>query len=120
MPQRYKKVAFTCYPVQDMARARAFYETILGLTPGEDFQGVWQEYDFGGTTFAISSMAVEFLKPGTQGCVAFEVEDLEGLVKELQDKGAQLSSDGIMESPVCWAAWIKDPDGNTISLHQAK
>jgi predicted enzyme related to lactoylglutathione lyase len=120
MSQRYKKIAFTCYPVQDMARARTFYEKTLGLPPGENFQGVWQEYDFGGTTFAISSMTVDFLKPGSQGCVAIEVEDLKGLVKELREKGAHFQSEEIMESPVCWVAWVKDPDGNTISLHQSK
>lgn len=67
MAHPFKKVAFTCYPVTDMKRARSFYEGLLGLQPGDNFQDAWQEYDFGGTTFAISSMIVEFAKPGTQG-----------------------------------------------------
>jgi predicted enzyme related to lactoylglutathione lyase len=120
MATQLKKVAFTCYPVKDMARARAFYEGVLGLKPGDDFQGAWQEYDFGGTTFAISSMIIEYVKPGTQGSVAFEVSDLKGYLKELQAKGVEDSKNEIMESPVCWMAFIKDPDGNTVSLHQVK
>ncbi len=124
MAQKFKKVAFTCYPVKDMARSRAFYEGILGLKPGDDFQGTWQEYDFGGTTFAISSMVGEFVPPGSQGSVAFEVDDIRALVAELQAKKVQfsteVSSEIVMESPVCWMAFMKDPDGNTISLHQSK
>ena len=27
------EIAFTCYPVTDMARARKFYEGVLGLKP---------------------------------------------------------------------------------------
>ena len=34
---RIKEVAFTGYPVTDMTRARAFYETVLGLKPGTVF-----------------------------------------------------------------------------------
>lgn len=45
----FKKVAFTMYPVQDAARARDFYETTLGLTPGsKSADGVWTEYDLPG------------------------------------------------------------------------
>ena len=120
MTQQFKKVAFTCYPVKDMVRARAFYEGLLGLKPGDDFQGAWQEYDFGGTTFAISSMIVEFVKPGTQGSVAFEVSDLRNLIKELRAKKVEFTSDEVMESPVCSVAFMKDPDGNTVTLHQTK
>ncbi|MBY0471976.1 VOC family protein [bacterium] len=118
---QFKKVAFTCYPVQDMARAQAFYEGVLGLIPGDNFQGTWQEYDFGGTTFAISSMVAEFVRPGTQGAVAFEVSDIKTLVQELRAKNVQFASGGeVMDTPVCLMAFMLDPDGNTISLHQCK
>lgn len=120
MSSQFKRVAFTCYPVKDMAKARAFYEGILGLKPGDDFQGMWQEYDLDGTTFAISSMIAEFVKPGTQASVAFEVKDLKNLVQQLRAKNVQFNSDEITDSPVCWMAFIQDPDGNTVSLHQAK
>ncbi len=120
MREHFKRVGFTVYPVQDMKRARAFYEGVLGLKPGEDFEGAWQEYDFGGTCFAISSMIAEYVKPGTQGSVAFEVSDLPALVKELRSKDAKFTDDELMDTPVCRMAFVKDPDGNTISLHQTK
>ncbi len=41
-----KKVAFTMYPVQNMERARRFYEKTLGLTPGSiSAGGAWVEFN---------------------------------------------------------------------------
>jgi predicted enzyme related to lactoylglutathione lyase len=120
MDQKFKKVAFTVYPVTDMARARAFYENTLGLKAGDDFEGAWQEYDFGGTTFAISTMISQWVKPGTQSSVAFETADLKALVQELKAKKATFDTEEVTETPVCFMAFVKDPDGNTVSLHQCK
>jgi catechol 2,3-dioxygenase-like lactoylglutathione lyase family enzyme len=120
MAEKFKRVGFTVYPVKDVKRARAFYEGVLGFKPTEDFEGTWQEYDFGGTCFAISSMIVEFVKPGTQSSVAFEVSDLKSLVQELRAKDVPFTDDNVMETPVCSMAFIKDPDGNGITLHQLK
>lgn len=38
-------IAFTVYPVRDMARSRRFYEEILGLNVGDAFGDQWVEYD---------------------------------------------------------------------------
>jgi catechol 2,3-dioxygenase-like lactoylglutathione lyase family enzyme len=115
-----QKVAFSLYPVKDMARAREFYEEILGLEAGESFEGKWQEYDIGGTCFAISNSILDFVKPGTQQAVAFEVQDIKSFVEELKSKGVTFKMDDIMDTPVCHMAFIQDPDGNGISIHQLK
>ena len=50
------ELAFTCYPVTDVPRARAFYEGILGLQPtmvNESEGGTWVEYEVAGGAFAI-------------------------------------------------------------------
>ena len=56
------EVAFIGYPVSDIDRARNFYESILGLSPGEfdhEIEGMpgtyWIEYAVGDVTFAISN-----------------------------------------------------------------
>ena len=44
----FKKVAFTMYPVADVARARKFYEQTLGLeagSAGNQGEQWWVEYD---------------------------------------------------------------------------
>ena len=115
-----KKVAFTMYPVLNMDRARKFYENILGLKPGSiSANGAWAEYDLpGGGCFAITTL-VEEVKPSCDagGKIAFEVENLEVLVKQLKSKGIQFKSD-IFSSPVCQMAIILDSEGNALTLHQ--
>lgn len=114
-----KKVGFTVYPVTEMARARDFYETKLGLTPGAFSNAEWQEYDLGGTTFALDSAPMPFLKPGSQGNIAFEYQDLKSLVLSLSASGVEFIEE-MMETKVCHMAWIRDPDGNVVCLHQLK
>jgi catechol 2,3-dioxygenase-like lactoylglutathione lyase family enzyme len=119
----FKKVAFTVYSVKDMKRSREFYEKTLGFKPGDDFEGTWQEYDMAGTTFAIATAIGEWVKPGSQQSVAFEVTDLKSVVKDLQGKKVPfdlINNEMILETPFCWMAFIKDPDGNGISLHQCR
>jgi catechol 2,3-dioxygenase-like lactoylglutathione lyase family enzyme len=44
------EIAFSCYAVTDMARARKFYEGVLGLKPTVVHNlehGQWVEYEFG-------------------------------------------------------------------------
>ena len=44
------ELAFCCYAVTDMARARSFYEGVLGLKPTtvtDSEHGKWTEYEFG-------------------------------------------------------------------------
>jgi predicted enzyme related to lactoylglutathione lyase len=118
--EKFKRVAFSVYPVKDMRRSREFYEKTLGLESGDDFDGKWQEYDIGGTTFAISDAITEFVKPGTQSAVSLEVRDLKSVCAELKNKKVKFTMEEIMETPVCWMQFIVDPDGNTIGLHQCK
>ena len=51
------EIAFSCYPVTDMARARKFYEGVLGLKPaitfGEPGGMQWTEYDIASGTLSL-------------------------------------------------------------------
>ena len=116
-----QKVAFTMYPVKDAARARAFYEGTLGLTVGShSSNGVWTEYDLpGGGCLALFNHPDPSQKQRGSGgaSIAFEVEDLDALIPELQGKGVTFKS-GIIPSPVCRMAIIEDSEGNSIVLHE--
>ena len=115
-----KKIAFTMYPVEDMARARRFYEQTLKLIPGSiSAEGAWVEYDLpGGGCFAITTLA-EGVKPSANsgGSVAFEVENLDVLVKQLKSDGVKFKLD-TFSTPVCKMAIILDSEGNVLTLHQ--
>ncbi|MEO5969791.1 MAG: VOC family protein [Bdellovibrionia bacterium] len=114
-----KRMAFSVYPVKDIKASRAFYEETLGLKCTEQFGDAWFEYDVGGTCFAITNYEMPHFKAGTQGSVAFEVSDLDQMVKLLEGKGLKQAMDPI-DSPVCRGSFFRDPDGNMVGLHQVK
>ena len=67
----YKEIAFTAYPVTDMARSRTFYEGVLGLTPNAPVKSEDQpfvEYDIGPGTLAIGCSPL--WKPSQDGASA--------------------------------------------------
>jgi predicted enzyme related to lactoylglutathione lyase len=110
-------VAFTVYPVRDVANARKFYESALGLKLTHNFRDEWLEYDLGDTTFAISSMDRDH-QPGLKGAVvAFEAEDFDAFIKRLKAAGATFIHD-TFETPVCRMAVVADPEGNHVIIHQ--
>lgn len=113
-----KRIAFTMYPVRDMARARAFYEGQLGLTLSHDFRGEWVEYDLAGGCFALTTMASD-VRPASDagGSIAFEVDDVDATVAQLQRAGAPVKL-APFSTPVCRMAVVGDPEGNAVTLHQ--
>ncbi|MFZ5893678.1 MAG: VOC family protein [Myxococcota bacterium] len=114
----FKKVAFTMYPISDVARARKFYEETLGLKPGlaGGREGkYWIEYDLpGGGCLAITNTT-----GGSPGgaTIALEVEDLDRLIPDLKSKGVTFRSD-LIHGPHCRMAVCADSEGNSILLHQ--
>jgi predicted enzyme related to lactoylglutathione lyase len=119
----FKKVAFTMYPVTDVARARKFYEETLGLkagSVGNQGEGYWVEYDLpGGGCLAITNFVKDTPSAGAGGTIAFEVEDLDRLIDDLKKKDVMFKSD-IIQTPVCRMAVCVDSEGNSILLHQLK
>ena len=114
-----KGIAFYGYPVENMAEARAFYEGVLGLKVKKDFEGKWVEYDIGGGVLAITTLATERVPGAAGGFVALEVDDLEAWVAEMKAKHVTLIVERF-ETPISSMAVIADPDGNEVTLHQAK
>lgn len=121
----YEKVAFTVYPVTDLARARRFYEETLGL-PGlglvhEEGGHGWVEYDLpGGGCFALSNMMPGQTPAATSGgSIAFEVEDLRALAAKLESKGVEFQLEAT-DFPTCSWAVVLDSEGNRVVLHQRK
>ncbi|WP_374562856.1 VOC family protein [Ideonella sp.] len=116
----------TCMlPVKDLARARAFYEQRLGLTPmGAKPDGKFI-YRCSGTELAL------FPKPeGTQAthtALSFRVADIGKAVAELSARGvafADYDLPGLKTvGHVCVlgsekAAWFEDTEGNILCLHE--
>jgi predicted enzyme related to lactoylglutathione lyase len=115
------ELAFCCYAVTDMTRARAFYEGVLGLKPTSVFEGPenkWVEYEFGPYALAIGS--APGWKPSPDGCTAaLEVENFDEAIAHLRANNVKFRMEPA-PAPVCHMAMISDPDGNTICIHKRK
>ena len=117
---KIKEIAFVGYPVSDVARARTFYQDVLGLKllyahemPGDKW---WIEYDIAGSALAISNTWPPSGQSGPGA--ALEVDDLDTSLAELKAAGITICHE-TMSSPSCRFVTVADPDGNAIILHQA-
>ena len=117
-----QSIAFTSYPVTDLARARAFYEDVLGLKYETGFEkdGMgFAEYEVGGGYFSILN-GVPGWTPSEHGpAIAFEVEDFDGAIASLREKGVRFAMEPF-PTPVCHMALVFDPDNNQIIIHKRK
>jgi predicted enzyme related to lactoylglutathione lyase len=114
------EVAFSCYPVKDIVRARAFYEGVLGLNPSKPMTsesgGNWVEYEIGPHVLSIGS--APGWNPSSDGCtVALEVEDFDAAIAHLRAQNVQFRLEPF-QSPVCRMAMIFDPDKNVVCVHK--
>jgi predicted enzyme related to lactoylglutathione lyase len=113
-----KAVDFVVYNVTDMAKAVAFYRDTLGMAFDFNEEGeFWTEFDSPPVSFALC-------RPGDGDwkgppAVALAVEDVYAAVEELRKKGVRVLAEP-EETSVCHMAFIADPDGNRICLHQRK
>jgi predicted enzyme related to lactoylglutathione lyase len=120
---KVQEIAFSCYPVTNMARAREFYEGVLGLKlthhSGEPGGMEWVEYDIANGTLSIGAGAPNWA-PTTNGCsVGLEVENFETAIEHLKAKGVKFHMEPF-ETPVCRMAFVLDPDGNAVCIHKRK
>ncbi len=119
MSIQVKELAFVFHPIKDVAAARKFYESVLGLKVGMQVEfgpgQWWIEYDIAGQALALSNAM-----PGSpQSALALEVANLDAALAAVKAAGITISTD-VMEFPPCRMFQIKDPDGNEITLHCRK
>ena len=111
--------------VTDIDRAKKFYGEILGLNAREERSDGVIYAAGGGTWFLVYPS--QFAGTNKATCMTFEVQDLDGTVKELRDRGVVFEEydfpglktvDGIAEIQGERGAWFKDPDGNILAVGQ--
>jgi catechol 2,3-dioxygenase-like lactoylglutathione lyase family enzyme len=103
------RVDFIAVPVEDLARADAFYGETLGLPRNPHTSGEkWIEYETGNLTIALSTFG------GTVGLGVSDVDEARGTV---EDVGHAFHGE-TFDSGVCNGAGFSDPDGNRLLLHR--
>jgi predicted enzyme related to lactoylglutathione lyase len=104
-----RRIDFIAVPVDDLARADAFYGGTLGLAKNPNTSGEkWVEYETGNLTIALSMFG---------GVVALRVPDVAEAREELEQDGTRFAMD-TFDSGVCNGAPFADPDGNRLQLHR--
>jgi lactoylglutathione lyase len=109
-------VDLIAYFTRDPQRSIAFYRDVLGIVPTEiDDSGRGAEFTLGdGTTFGVWQPD----DASSGACVMFAVADIRDALPQLRERGAELSEPE--ETPVCFMSFGRDPDGNTVIIHQRK
>jgi catechol 2,3-dioxygenase-like lactoylglutathione lyase family enzyme len=114
------RVDFVAVPVQDLARAVAFYTDTLGLKRNPNSSERWVEFELGNVTLALVSpdvMGPEFEARGHQMPISFRVPDVQDAMETLEAQGIEFPH-GMIDSGVCYFATFHDPDGNALQLHR--
>jgi catechol 2,3-dioxygenase-like lactoylglutathione lyase family enzyme len=115
-------VAFV--PTKDSAKARSFYEGVLGLRFIKD-DGFAMVLDANGIMVRVAK-APDF-KPAQFTILGWQVSGIEKVVAGLQERGVHFERFGFFEQDKLgiWAApsgdkvaWFKDPDGNILSVSE--
>jgi catechol 2,3-dioxygenase-like lactoylglutathione lyase family enzyme len=116
----FRLIAFLA--TTDAARSRVFYEGVLGLrfVSEDDFAVV---YDVQGIELRLQKVRAFVPQPHT--ALGWSVDGIDGVVRDIAACGGkferfpQLGQDaaGIWQSPSgARIAWLRDPDGNLLSL----
>ena len=112
--------------VSDLDRARRFYEDQLGLAPGEEEAGQGVRYPCAEGTGIFVYLSAENAGKSPATLAGWFVDDLDQTMDELTSRGVVfeqydqpgLKTDerGVFDTGRFRAAWVKDPDGNTMAI----
>jgi predicted enzyme related to lactoylglutathione lyase len=112
-------------PVEDLGRARAFYEEKLGLTPTREVEGALFYKGSGNSGFLLFPTSGRPSGQHTQ--MAWFVKDIAATVAELKRRGVRFEEydfpglktiDGIADLGYELSAWFRDSEGNLLALGQ--
>ncbi|MEX2553390.1 MAG: VOC family protein [Actinomycetota bacterium] len=113
-------------PVSDLARARKFYEEVLGFQPSEVIEEMGQvTYPSGAGSFFVYATASAGTNQATSA--GWRVDDLDAEMADMRSRGVVFEEydlpglkavNGVVEIPGGKAAWFKDTEGNILALDQ--
>jgi len=122
-----KGIAHVCFTASDLDASLAFYRDALGMDHAFDFvdergrrTGVYLRA--GGRTFielfeGEVAAGAEGQPPQAYRHFCLEVDDIQAAVAALRSRGVEVTEPKL-GTDQSWQAWLADPDGNRIELHQ--
>jgi len=116
-PATLRGFDFVLYLVDDMPRARVFYEGLFGLQPGKFESEYFVEYDLpDGGAFALGKDPSAAREPS--GGAMFGVTDAEAAIARVEQLGGKLLRR--YGGDFCTSGWCTDTEGNPFGVHQRK
>jgi len=115
--------AIATIAVKDIARARKFYEEILGLKKLDSPQAEVVNYKVGKSKILVYKSTFAGTNKAT--VATWELADVEATARKLKDKGVNFEhytmpgmtlKGDVHVAGGFKAAWFKDPDGNILAL----
>jgi len=108
------------YCTPEMRSTRQFYQKLFGFKRGSEWNSFWSEFDTKPVSLCLNG-------PGKSpkwnwsgpAAVAFAVDDIQQANAECRRRKVEILIEPV-ETSVCWMAFIADPAGNRICLHQRK
>ena len=123
MSIKIKEVAFIYHPVTDVARARRFYEKLLGLKTGMEIEfapGVWWiEYDIAGVALAVSERDARRGRGGRRRPRPRGRGPRRGAQHSVKAAGITLTVEPQEFTPCRMFAFLS-PDGHSVTQHKRK
>ena len=115
--------AFSGFAVDDLEKAKAFYEDVLGLRTSEEHGLMTLHLAGDRPTFVYPKPDHE---PATYTILNFPVEDIDAAVDALMERGVAFEiyedsgqdEKGVMRQYGPPIAWFRDPAGNILSILQ--
>ena len=117
-------LAHICFTVSNLEESISFYKDKLGLSPAFDFindkgkrTGIYLH--IGGRNFIelFEGKLEQSAQNQSYRHFCLEVDDIQSTVSEFKKRGVEVS-EVKMGGDNSWQAWLSDPDGNRIELHQ--
>ena len=115
----------TALPVEDLARAKAYYRDKLGLEPTREVEGALFYEGSGNSGFLLFPTSGRPSGQHTQ--MAWFVTDIAATVAELKRRGVRFEEydfpglktiDGVADLGYEKSAWFRDSEGNLLALGQ--
>lgn len=118
------KLGFIILYVEDMAKTRAFYADVLGLTVTPEYSGpVFVGFRTPDSSLLALQDKASVEPPISQPLpnvgveISFEADDVDGLYQQWKARGVEMVSEPI-EMPFGRYFKAKDPEGNYLSVYR--
>jgi predicted enzyme related to lactoylglutathione lyase len=118
VPIPIRQVDFVMYCTKDMRKTRGFYQKLFGFGRGEEWNNFWSEFNTEPVTLCLNGPGpTEKWDWQGSAAIALAVEDIHAAIQQCRKRRVKILMEPV-KTRVCWMAFIADPAGNRICLHQ--